>query len=335
LRLIVALRYLAEGDSRLGDWEKAERSMKRVYREAGIDFDHLATIPNLQIQKYFYPADIKWQRMARGASTNDMYAGLEFRRSDELRNTLTRNEMQPVSINLYLNYFESAIDAKKPFPDFWWQPPQWRVCALSPGGRNFLELFAESVALYDAPLITTGGFLVGTLGHDPQVQEFARAFRALPDAAFAPVPVDSDAVVVRVGLGGWLYAVNRAPFATELTVSFRTETTLTDLASGETLSGTAIKVALQPYQLRSFRGEVTRDAITACACPVPAGRKAQVQQTIAKLRTCPAPGPDIAAELERELAAGNVIRCKHISERVPALNLLQPAPQGPRGVSRP
>jgi hypothetical protein len=331
LSLILGLRYLAEGDSRLGDWEKAERSMRRVYREAGLDLERLATIPNLQLQKYAYPADLKWQRLARGAaSSNAMYAGLEFRRSDELRNTLTRNGRQTVSSNLYLNYFESAFDEKKPLPGFWWKGPEWRVCALSPGGRNSLELFAESVALYDAPLITTGGFLVGTLGQDPQVQEFARAYRALPAAPFVTVPVDSDAVVLRLGAGGWLYAVSRAPFATTLTITCRNATQLTDLSTGDLLNGSALTIPLLPYQLRSFRGTLNHEDITRAACPLPAGRRAQIEQTVAQLRACPAPGADLAATLERELAAGNPIRCKHLAESVPALDLLQPAPQTPK-----
>jgi hypothetical protein len=327
LKLIIGLRYLAEGDERLGDWDKAGRGMNRVYREAGLDFGRLAAIPNLRLQKYFYPADIAWQRMARGADRRDMYTGLELRRSDELCQTLTLGGRQPVSTNLYLNYFESAVDERRPIPGFWWDGPRWRVCALSPAGRNYLELFAESVALYDAPLVTTGGFLVGSLGHSSHVQEFARAFRALPDAAFATVPVDSDAVVVRHGDGGWLYAVSRVPFATTPTLSFAREVELDDLSSGERLQGSVLQVVLEPYQLRSFRGTVSAADIVACTCPVPADRRALVLATAAALRGCPAPGAEIAAELERELAAGNVVRCRHIAQRVAALNLLAAARQ--------
>lgn len=329
LKLVIGLRYLAEGSSYLPDWERAGRSMKTAWREAGLDIEGLAQIENVQVQKYFYPSDIKWQRLRARGCGNGMYAGLELRRSDELRETLTLGGSRPVATNLYLNYFESAVGRDKPIPGFWWACPRWRVCALSPGGRSYLELFAESVALYDAPMITTGGFLVGILGHGARVREFAQAYRALPALPFETVPVASDAVVVRCARGGWLYAVSRAPFELELSLRFHKAQTLTDLTTRQDLQGEAILVKLKPYQLRSFRGTCRPRDVSVESCRIPASRREAVAADIARLRAAPAPGPDLAEELARELAADQLIRCKHILEQARTLDLLgRTAPTG-------
>jgi hypothetical protein len=322
LKLSLGLFYLIECDDRAGLWEKGNRSMKQVYREAGLDLDQVATIPNLEIQKYFSPTMIKLRRAAKGGPGNEMYSGLEFRRSDELRQVLTRNGEQSVATNLIHMYFESDIGEKKPIPDFWWACPRWRVCSLTPGGRNYLELLAESVALYDAPTITTGGFLLGTLGHNRHVQEFALAYRALPNVMFETARANSDAVVVRVGQGEWLYAVSRAPFDTEVTVSFRKPVAFTDVSNGKEFSGDSILLSLKPYELRSLRGPVELKDVRAVSCPIPVDRRALVQKSVTDLRKRPGRGVEIAAELKRELAAGNIIRCKFIMERVATLDLL-------------
>jgi hypothetical protein len=322
LKLSLGLFYLIECDDRASLWEQANRSMKRTYREAGLDLDQVAAIPNVQIQKYFSPTMIKLRRAAKDAPGNEMYAGLEFRRSDELRQALTRGGEQSAAVNLIHMYFESNIGEQRPIPNLWWPSPRWRVCSLTPGGRNYLELFAESVALYDAPMITTGGFLLGTLGHNRHVQEFARAYRALPNASFETARASSDAVVVRVGKGEWLYAVSRAPFDTQVTITFRKPVTLTEVSTGEQLEGETVLLQLAPYQLRSLHGSVELKDVRAVSCPIPPDRRALVQKAIADLRKRPGRGMEIAAELKRELAAGNIIRCKHAMERVETLDLL-------------
>ena len=322
LNLVVGLRYLAEGDRDLARWSAAGRSMRTLYREGGFDFERMARIPNLVLQKYFYPNDMAWQTASR--SGNAHYLGLEMRRSDELRQTLTLSGTRPVATNLYLNYFESDVDARTPLPGFWWRAPEWRVCAPSPSGRSYLELFAESVALYDAPFITTGGYVVGTLGHDAHVQEFARAYRTLPAIPFRTLPQVSDVAVVRAGQGGYLYAVSRAPFAVTLHLRLSGQVKLRDLSDGSTLSDGAPAIALQPYQLRAFRAdqEVAPENVSIDGCDIPPDRKARIETAIAQLQTRPAPGPAIAADLRRELDRQCYVRCKHLLEEVRTLDLL-------------
>ena len=320
LRLIVGLRYMSEGDCNLPLWEQSGRSMRAIYRGAGLDFDQLAKIPNVEIQKYFFPADMAWRRL--GATGNAMYNGLELSRSDELRETLTRGGQQPVSINMHIEYFESDIDERDPIKDLWWQGPRWRVAGLSPSGRNYLELFAEAVARYDAPMVTSGGFIVGTMGHNEEVAEFAKAYRALPAGRFETIRGTSDVAVVRVGPGGYLYVVSRSPFPLAVHLKGPATATLTDLSDNARLTGPDLLVALKPYQLRSFQGKLTAAELSVSGYDVPPERRARVLAAIDKLRVRGPAGAAIADRVQRELDQTNYTRCKHILEEPAALDLL-------------
>lgn len=322
LKLIVGLRYMSEGDCNLPLWEQAGRSIKGVYRGAGLDFEQLAKIPNVEIQKYFFPADIAWRR--GGSAGHAMYNGLELRRSDELRETLTRDSQQPVNVNVYVEYFESGIDESDPIRDLWWEGPRWRCCGLTPGGRNYLELFAEAVALYDAPMITTGGFVVGTMGHNEEVAEFAKAYRALPAVRFETIKGSSDTAIVRVGAGGYLYVVSRSPFPMAVNLKCPAGTTLSDLSDNTRLTGPDLRVALLPYQLRAFQGNLTgAAAVSVAGYDIPPARRALVQAAMGRLQGKGAAGAGVAERLQRELEQLNYTRCKHILEEPGTLDLLE------------
>jgi len=323
LELLVGLRYIAEGSSYLPRWEAAGRRMSVVYRHAGIDFGKLARIRNIRVQKYFFPSDMKLLKTHRTGS--GIYAGLELRRSQELQHTLTLGGRSPVGTNIYVNYFESAIGKRAPIPDFWWQCPGWRVAGPTPGGRSFLEMFAESVALYDAPLITTGGFVVGTTGHNELVREFARAYRTLPAVKFTTVPGGSDVAVARWCKEGFVYAVNRAPFPVEVTVTSRKRMSLTDLSGSQTYSGERVAISLKPFQLRSFRGRFSGRTLVISDCAVPPQREQAVREAIRTVRAAGERGEAVAIRLEHELAERNYVKCKHILEEVQTLALLAAA----------
>jgi len=321
LKLIVGLRYMSEGDCNLPLWENAGRSMGTVYGGAGLDFDQLAKIPNLEIQKYFFPSDIAWRR--GGATGNAMYHGLELRRSDEMRETLTHSGQQPVDINVYIEYFESDIDARDPIKDLWWKGPEWRVAGLMPGGRNWLELFAEAIALYDAPRVTIGGFIVGTMGHQDEVTEFARAYRPLPAVRFDTIKSASDTAVVRAGPGGYLYVVSRSPFPVTVNLRVPAAATLTDLSDHTQFAGPDLHVALKPYQLRSFQGAVTPANVSITGYDIPPERRARVLAAMERLRAAGAAGAAIADRLQKELDQLNYTKCKFILEEPASLDLLE------------
>lgn len=328
LKLVIGLRYMAEGDGALPLWEQSGRSMKTLYRGAGLDFDLLARIPNVEIQKYFFPSDIAWRRL--GATGNAVYNGLELRRSGELHDTLTRGGRQAVSVNQHIEYFESDIDAREPIKDLWWEGPGWRVAGLMPGGRHWLELFAEAVALYDAPRVTIGGFIVGTMGHQEEITEFARAYRPLPAVQFDTLKGASDTAVVRVGPGGYLYAVSRSPFPVTVDLQCPADVTLTDLSDNAQLKGPTVRLALGPYQLRSFRGKVTAANVSIAGYGLPPERRSQVQAAMARLRAQGPGGAAIAERLRTELEQLNYTRCRFILQEPATLDLLerQQAAQG-------
>lgn len=319
LKLILGLRYMSEGDGNLPLWEQSGRSMKAVYRGAGLDFDLLAQIPNVEVQKYLFPSAIAWRRL--GATGNAMYNGLEMRRNGELQDTITRGGQQTVSINQHIEYFESDIDAREPIKDLWWKGPEWRVAGLMPGGRNWLELFAEAVALYDAPMVTIGGFIVGTMGHQDEITEFAKSYRPLPAVKFDTIEGTSDTAVVRVGPDGYLYVVSRSPFP--VTVNLKGPATLTDLSDNTQLRGPDLRIALKPYQLRSFQGAVTPANVSIAGYDLPPERRAKLLAATERLRATGPAGAAIADRLQKELDQLNYTKCKLVLEEPASLDLLE------------
>jgi hypothetical protein len=63
-------------------------------------------------------------------------------------------------------------------------------------GVHFLEPYAQAVADLDACRITRGGLFLDK-AHSQQLQQFARAYRALPRRRFTTVGSSTDPVAVR------------------------------------------------------------------------------------------------------------------------------------------
>jgi hypothetical protein len=127
-----------------------------------------------------------------------------------------------------------------------------------------MEHYAHAVAELDACRITRGGLFLDT-AHTDQLQDFARAYRALPAEKFETVGRSTDPVAVRTLVRDgrrYLYLVNRDyhPVAVELQLDGAGRAT--DLAASEAIDAPARwQLTLGPYQLRSFALDPERNIL--------------------------------------------------------------------------
>jgi hypothetical protein len=152
----------------------------------------------------------------------------------------------------------------------------WRFAAITPGHRYFMEYYMLAMTNLDPVQIGIGGSSVGTVGHDVRledlqtvadpieiyglpIQNFAKAYRALPAKSFTPVQVMPGAglCVVR-HWGRYFYIMNKKSYDIKARFNFDPETAvsipITDLSTGESVGwGQGREVKLRPYELKSFR----------------------------------------------------------------------------------
>ena len=108
-----------------------------------------------------------------------------------------------------------------PKDGFWWDS-QLRITPAFQGGVHFLEPYAHAVADLDACRITRGGLFLDK-AHTEAIQQFARAYRALPRQKFDTVGTSTDPVAVRTLVHDgrrYFYAVNRDYYPVKVDVAF-------------------------------------------------------------------------------------------------------------------
>ncbi|MCC6699436.1 MAG: hypothetical protein IT365_27675 [Candidatus Hydrogenedentes bacterium] len=147
------------------------------------------------------------------------------------------------------------INSEYPEQGFWWDS-QWRITHAFPGGTHFMEPYAHALAETDACRITRGGLFLDK-AHSEALQQFARAYRALPREKFETVGATTDPVAVRTLVHDgvrYVYAVNREYYSIDVRIEFSTKTTgFRDLATGQlSEGGDAWQGTLGPYELHAF-----------------------------------------------------------------------------------
>jgi len=190
-------------------------------REAGIDPALLARIPNLVIMKRMGPtARVKrltfgLDRPRWGASAPATLASVRAIRDMDLDPHLTEQyrTTPEFGVFLYNRYFESDVGRKRPMTCDWYGGIGWRATAVVPSGMHFMEYYAQAMRLFDPNMLTIGGFTNGTVGHEADVEHFARIYRRLPVGEWETVTPGgkSDAPIVRRCVRDgevWVYAVN-------------------------------------------------------------------------------------------------------------------------------
>jgi len=161
----------------------------------------------------------------------------------------------------------------------------WRFAAPTPGHRYFMENYMLAMAYLDPVQIGIGGSTVGTVGHDVRIepepdwpladidryglpiQNFAKAYRALPAKTFDDVPLtgrssgpDPHTLGVARQKDGYFYILNKTSNTLWARLNFlpdnATSIRITDLITGKSVAGDGVgqgwQAELRPYELRSF-----------------------------------------------------------------------------------
>ena len=239
-------------------WEQGTR-LADLSREAGLDPTLLGQQPGVTVVKHLGPADYRFAVAGRPGQEQALLSvrGMDFA-DDQLRDYRVTGDF---GVFLYNRYFESASNRQKPLACDWYRDPAWISSAIVPGGDHFMEYYAHSMAALDPALIVTGGFTLGTMGHEPQVERFARVFRLLPVGAWADAPSPNAQVVartLRTEGRSYLYLVNRSDAATHVSLPAALVAGAMQPLGGSpalTAAGQAWTVRLGPYELAAWTAQ--------------------------------------------------------------------------------
>jgi len=184
------------------EWAEKNIPMKEIFRYSGYDPDLFRNEKDI-VQCWFIRVNA------------DRYFGRPYWKdwffSDELPSLYCSAE--PVRFELYFNYWELPT-----------HPISFRVGPASPVGRAFFEPLTRALRVSNPYSITLFNWFRATIGHELDVRELARAFRALP--AVEPTKFDGEikATPDDTGLsirwfGDRLCIINDSPTAKEVTIS--------------------------------------------------------------------------------------------------------------------
>jgi hypothetical protein len=206
-------------------------------------------------------------------------------------------------------------NSEYPKDDFWWNS-QERITPGFQGGVHFLEPYAAAVADLDACRITRGGLFMDK-AHTEAIQQFAKAYRALPKKKFAAVGKTTDPVCVRTLVQNgrrYFYAVNRDYYPVKVEMTFSAAAKAEDVATGEKFDlSKQWSFVLGPYELRSIAIPPDVEVSSFTATPpeeIAQKLRQEVEQTLAlfaKLRSAgkTVPGADKLEERMRAALAEN------------------------------
>lgn len=241
-------------------WEQGERLVVQT-REEGVDPALLGRIPGVVIQKFMSATDYRWRLALAGMQAEKSL--LPIRAADfateQLKDYQTTDQF---GVYFHNRYFENGFRRKdfdgKPVKSAWYKEPPWLASAIVPTHDHFLEYYAHAMAVFDPALITIGGYTVGTVGHETQVEQFARVFRQLPPGKWETLADLGGQVVGRTLQADgrrYLYLVNRSasPVQAQLDPAL-VRGTMKPLASSPILqeSDQGVVVTLAAYQLAAW-----------------------------------------------------------------------------------
>lgn len=265
----------------------ARKSLYELYREGGFDLNLYKDEPGIEIDYSMVPSR---DRDGWGTSGADMplEKTCSFRDHDFMdRSTLdVLSKQEKTGVFIFDSWVEAwgkyewfpclpgdrqakdlsfiwgkpaegicRANAEYPKDKFWWNS-QLRITPHFQGGIHYLEHYAHALAELDACRITRGGLFTDT-GHSEMVQQFAKAYRTLPQQKFETIGATTDPVAVRtLVLNGkrYLYMVNREYYPVKVVVRFSNKPSqFTDLANSQKTDIPQIwETTLVPYELRSF-----------------------------------------------------------------------------------
>lgn len=237
------------------NWKPEDtNSIYVYYRKGGFDLNLYKDIPNLYIGKVIYhnrrPGDEVWY-------DQDMNYSPAF--IDPFRN----HGANAVWLEQDRREFDKMPQATK-MPGYWLNEAAYhseKSAPIMPHGDFYLEYYANALANFDLRLLTSGGMGNTVLGHETELREFIRAYRALPAEPFAVFNNVDDPVCVRFRQrddGYYFYLVNREFYPVEAALSFTAngKFKLLDLAAGTLLNGRPgrpLKATVGPFRVLAFK----------------------------------------------------------------------------------
>ncbi len=253
----------------------------QAWREIGIDPALYAGNANITLSYTLVPADYRWRR-----GLNDSAVDLEANRTVFFapESMAFLNAASGTEVTIHDRYWEDAIGRTAPMTALPVAEHGWRVSTFNAGGRNGLEPYATALNNLDALRITKGGFLIGTFGLETEIEEFTRAYRALPAVHFDDVPAMSDPARVRqkvVDGHRYLYVLNRLPETVQVTLTLNNSATLRDLSTGASIAPSAgqVSLTLKPFELRAFSSTNAAQAVLSGQATVPSAWLSALQQS--------------------------------------------------------
>ncbi len=222
---------------KLNTWRPDGRSTEQIYREGGFDMRLYRDLPGVVLRRVMYPIDYRFYlaHYAGGGPNAHPILSRDIELLSEGIGPFKCSNWPATAF--HCRYFESSIGKRKPIAGYWWDCHPWRVSQPTAAGRNYLEFYAHAVAELDACSLAYGGYTVLTMGHEDEIREFARQYRALPRVRFSDVPGMSDPVCMREQMvegQRYCYLVNRMPFEVTARAAWSgRNVTLLDPATGE------------------------------------------------------------------------------------------------------
>ncbi len=285
-------------------WQKTDAAptfATHLYRDFALDTDALKELPAVVLVPQRGPTTYRHVRHWDNSETR--YNEVLFDRANA---GVFRTPGRAASAS-YLRYFESFNDSLK--PDRY--AGHFQNADVKAHGRFFLKEFAFCLATMDTSHMLIGAQPLGTAGRDAVTREFARAYCALPEAAFDDAPGGGDPVTVRyrqAAGGTYLYAVNTIHSSLSVTVHVAGKTRGTNLSDGTPVATKEgkLEIALKPFQLRSFRLKETTPQPRVTGVSVPDATVQWYRERITAVRNSvqaiAATGADVGA-LRRHLDA--------------------------------
>ncbi len=300
LRLYCTIR-LPQKPDHLARIEAGEATAEDYVREAGLDLPRARNVEGLVIDYLLNPCDGRWWKAnARSMPEAWLKRDIDF---DPTRLGFYANPGRQM-VCFHNRYFESPIGRQEPIPGYWWGSFGWRAGANTPTREHFLEYYAQALNAFDAGLIASGGFTVGTVGHDREVERFARAFRALPNAYFQPHAASVEPLAVRhasLDGKGYFYLLNTSGAELEVRLALADAGEVHPLCPDTRLNVSASELAgtLAPYELAAYECGSPEPKLGPAQVTLPDWQLSRLQARLEELRALAA-GDERGEQVIRE-----------------------------------
>lgn len=247
------------------------------YREGGLDLNLYRDIPHLNIGKVFY-------HNLRPKDEDYLMRDFEFSPAFILP---FRNQGRN---SVWLEQERREFDQLKhagAMPGYWWpEYAQEKSGGIVPHGDFYLEGYANALANFDATLLTDGGIVITSLGHENELRDFIKAYRTLPATYFEVFKGVDDPLCVRHAAcpeGYYFYLVNREFYPVTVTLDFNRQTRFSILNLAENkpvaIDNGRLSWSVGPFRVVSFKAAADislRDAKVEAPTEILAGLNRQV-----------------------------------------------------------